>query len=54
MAFNLAEAKAMIAIAANLEGETPPLPLPGIPSEWGAKPVFDSPVMGEYCFVETF
>ncbi len=48
MPFDLTEAKAMIAIAANLEGPTPPLKMPAIPANWGSQPIFDSPIMGAY------
>jgi hypothetical protein len=44
--FDVAEAKAIAAIAANLEGPTPPLPMPAIPASWGATPLFDSPLIG--------
>ena len=48
MAFNVDEAKAMIAISANLEGVTAPLPLPAIPPDWGTQPIFNSPELGAY------
>lgn len=46
--FDISEAKQLIALAANLEGATPPLDLPAIPVSWGAAPIFSSPEMGAY------
>jgi len=48
MPFDFIEAKTLIAIAANLEGPTPPLNMPAIPVNWGIQPIFDSPIMGAY------
>jgi len=44
--FNLEEAKSLLAIIATLQGPTPPLPLPDIPSIWEI--VFNSPVIGAF------
>ena len=44
--FDLAEAEALIAVLATLEGPTPPLAMPPLPADWTL--VFDSPVLGAF------
>ena len=44
--FDLAEAEALIAMLAHLEGPTPPLAMPPLPAGWTL--VFDSPVLGAF------
>ena len=44
--FDPDEAKTLIGLAANLQGPTPPLPMPPVPPNW--RIVFDSPVLGTF------